>query len=66
MQQENFADIRHKLSVIYKHIQPMHNELWYHKKIHAISEKLSKEKEKKNSASFPLIFLFFIFYVERK
>jgi hypothetical protein len=29
MQQENLADIRHKLSIIYKHIQLMHNELRY-------------------------------------
>jgi hypothetical protein len=47
MQQENLADIRHKLSIIYKHIQSMHNELRYQTKIHTISEKLSKE-EKKN------------------
>jgi hypothetical protein len=44
MQQENLADIRHKLSIIYKHIQLMHNELRYQAKTHTISEKLSKEK----------------------
>jgi len=42
MQQENLADIRHKLSIIYKHIQSMYNELRYQTKIHTISEKLSK------------------------
>jgi hypothetical protein len=37
----------------------MHNELRYQAKIHTISEKLSKEKEKnKNSASSPTIFFF--------
>jgi hypothetical protein len=46
MQQENLTDIRHKLSIIYKHIQSMHNELRYQAKRHAISEKLSKEKIK--------------------
>jgi hypothetical protein len=51
MQQENLAYIRHKLSIIYKHIQSMHNELRYSTKIHAIFEKLSKEKRKKNSTS---------------
>jgi hypothetical protein len=44
MQPENLADISHKLSIIYKHIQSMHNELRYQAKRHAISEKLSKEK----------------------
>jgi hypothetical protein len=44
MQQENLANIRHKLSIIYKHIQAMHNELRYQAKRHAISEKLSKER----------------------
>jgi hypothetical protein len=46
MQQENLADICHKLSIIYKHIQSMHNELRYQAKIYIISEKLSKEKIK--------------------
>jgi len=46
MQQENLADIRHKLSIIYKHIQLMHNELRHQAKTHAVSEKLSKEKKK--------------------
>jgi hypothetical protein len=45
MQQENLADIWHKLSIIYKHIQLMHNELRYQAKTHTISEKLSKEKK---------------------
>jgi hypothetical protein len=47
MQHENLADIRHKLLIIYKHIQSMHNELRYQAKKHAIFEKLSKEKKKK-------------------
>jgi len=40
LQQENLANTKHKLSIIYKHIQLMHNELRYQAKIHAISEKL--------------------------
>jgi hypothetical protein len=39
MQQENLADIRHKLSIIYKHIQLMHNKLKYQGKTYTISEK---------------------------
>jgi hypothetical protein len=46
MQEENLADIRHKLSLIYKHIQLMHNELRYQAKTYTISEKPSKEKIK--------------------
>jgi len=38
----NLADISHKLSIVHKHIQSMHNELRYQ----AISEKLSKENIK--------------------
>jgi hypothetical protein len=57
MQQENLTDIRHKLSVIYKHIQSMHNELKYQVKIHTISKKLFKKKKKQNSASSPPFFL---------
>jgi hypothetical protein len=48
MQHENLADIRHKLSIIYKHIYSMHNELRYQAKRHAISEKLSTIKIKIN------------------
>jgi hypothetical protein len=62
MQQENLADIRHKLSIIYKHIQLMHNKLRHQAKTHAVSEKLSKEKKKK-ICIFSLNFLLF-FYVE--
>jgi hypothetical protein len=48
-------DIRHKLSIIYKHTQLMHNELRYQAKTHTISEKqISKNK---NSASSPLFLL---------
>jgi len=36
----------YKLSIIYKHIQAMHNELRYQAKRHAIFEKISKEKNK--------------------
>jgi len=62
MQQDNLVDIRHKHSIIYKHIQLMHNELRYQAKIHTISEKLSKEKKKK-FCIFSAKFLF-LFYVE--
>jgi hypothetical protein len=55
MQQENLANIRHKLSILYNHIQLMHNELRYQAKIYTISEKLSKAKNK-NSASSSLFF----------
>jgi hypothetical protein len=44
MQQENLADIKHKLLIIYEHIQLMHNELRYQAKTHTIFGKLSKEK----------------------
>jgi hypothetical protein len=66
MQHENLADIRHKLSIIYKHIQLMHNDLRYQAKTHTISEKLSKEKIKFCilSPNFYFYFLFFILYVE--
>jgi len=60
MQHENLADIRHKLLIIYKHIQSMHNELRYQAKKHAIFEKLSKEKKKKKFGIFyPIFFLNF-------
>jgi hypothetical protein len=36
----------HKLLIIHKYIQSMHNELRYQAKRHAISEKLTKEKIK--------------------
>jgi hypothetical protein len=65
MQQENLTDIRHKLSIIYKHIQSMHNELRYQAKIHAISEKLLKEKIKILHL-LPQFFLFLFFYVKKK
>jgi predicted PurR-regulated permease PerM len=55
MQQENLADIKHKLSIIYKHIQSMQKDMQYLKK-------LSKIKNK-NSASSPPIILFFIFFM---
>jgi len=42
MQPENSADIRHKLSIICKHIQLMHNVLRYYGKTHTIYERLSK------------------------
>jgi len=40
------ADIRHKLSIIYKHSQLMRNELRYQAKIHATSDIPRKEKRK--------------------
>jgi hypothetical protein len=40
--QENLADIMHKLLIIYKYIQLIHNELRYQAKIHEMFEKLSK------------------------
>jgi hypothetical protein len=60
MQQENLSDIRHKISIIYKHIQLMHNELRYQAKTYTISKKLSKEKKKKIPHLLPT-YLFFIF-----
>jgi hypothetical protein len=60
MQQENLADIKHKLSIIYKHIQLMHNELRYQAKIYTISEKLSKEKKKKKFRIFSPNFFFLL------
>jgi hypothetical protein len=65
MQQENLADIMHKLSIIYKHIYSMHNELRYQAKPHAISEKLSKEKKKKIMHFLPKIIII-IFFVENQ
>jgi len=69
MKQENLANIRHKLSFIYKHIQSMHNEQRYQEKIHTISKKLSKGKKiknkKQNFASSPPFYLFIYFYVEK-
>jgi hypothetical protein len=62
MQQENLADIRHKLSIIYNHIQLMHNELRYQAKTYTISEKLSKEKIKFYIFS-PNFFFFIIFFM---
>jgi hypothetical protein len=65
MQHENLADISHKLSIIYKHIQLMHNELRYQAKTHTISEKLSKEKIKFCIFS-PNFFFFFFFFFKKK
>jgi len=63
MQLKNLADIKYKISIIYKHIQLMHNELRYQAKAHAIFEKLSKEKHKILHL-LPHFFFFFFFYVE--
>jgi hypothetical protein len=62
MQKENLADIRHKLSIIFKHIQLMHNELRYQAKTYTISENLSIEKKKKKKIQhlFPQFFIFFL------
>jgi hypothetical protein len=62
MQQENLADNRNKLLIIYKHIQLMHNELRYQAKTQTISKNLSTEKIK--FRIFSPIFLF-LFYVEQ-
>jgi hypothetical protein len=62
MQQENLADIRHKLSIVYKHIQLMHNELRYQTKTYTISEKLSKEKIK-ISHFLPNIYIYIYIYI---
>jgi len=59
IQQGNLVDIRHKLSIIFKHIQLMHNELRYQAKIHTISEKLSKEKNK-------ILYLLPLFFMLKK
>jgi hypothetical protein len=59
MQQENLVNIKQKLSIIYKHIQLMHNELRYQAKTYTIFEKLSKEKIKIPHL-LPQFFLFFI------
>jgi hypothetical protein len=71
VQQENLVDIRHKFSIIYKHIQSMHNELKYQAKIHTISKKLSKKKKTKTkfciiSPIFILFIYFIYFYVEKQ
>jgi hypothetical protein len=65
MQQENLTDIRHKLSIIYKHIQLMHNELRYQAKTYTISEKLSKEKIKIQHI-LPQFFFFFFWLKTNK
>jgi hypothetical protein len=65
MQHENLADIMHKLSTIYKHIQLMHNELRYQAKIHMISEKLSKEKQKTKFCIFSPIIIIIIFMLKK-
>jgi len=39
------ADIRHKLSIIYKYSELMHKELRYQAKTHAISYMPRKEKK---------------------
>jgi hypothetical protein len=59
MQQENLANIRHKLSIIYKHIQLMHTELRYQAKTYTIFEKLLKEN--KNSTSSPPYIYIYIY-----
>jgi hypothetical protein len=64
MQHEILAAIKHKLSIIYKHIQLMHNELRYQGKTHTISEKLPKEKNKILHLLPQFFFNFFNFYVE--
>jgi hypothetical protein len=55
----------HKFSIIYKHIQAMHNELRYQAKRHVISEKLLKEKIK-ILHFLPHFFFHFFFMFEKK
>jgi hypothetical protein len=66
MKHGNLADIRHKVSIIYKHIISKHNELRYQVKILVISEKLTKEKKKLLHLSRQLLLFFFLFFVEKK
>jgi len=70
MQQENLVNIRHKLSIIYKHIQAMHIELSYQAKRYAIFEKLLKKKKKKKIMHLPpqffFNFFFFFFFMLKK
>jgi hypothetical protein len=66
MKHGNLADIRHKVSIIYKHIISKHNELRYQVKILVISEKLTKEKKKLLHLSRQLLLLLFFFFVEKK
>jgi hypothetical protein len=63
MQQRNSADIRLKISNIYKYISTTHNELRYQVKIHAIFEKLTKEKKKK---IYCIFFPQFFFLMKKK
>jgi hypothetical protein len=46
MHKKTLADIKHKLSIISKHSQSMHNELRYQAKMHTTSAKLLKRKNK--------------------
>jgi hypothetical protein len=55
---------RYKLSIIYKHIQAMHNELRYQAKTHAIFEKLSKGKKNKILHLLHQFFFFFFFFMK--
>jgi hypothetical protein len=64
MHRKNLADIRHKLSIIYKHIELMHNELRYQAKTHTISKKLPKEK--KIMHLLPHFFFFFLMFKTNK
>jgi len=61
MHRKNLADISHKLSIIYKHIQSMYNELRYQAKRHTIAKRLWKEKKKKKILHhLPQFFFFFV------
>jgi hypothetical protein len=51
------ADSRHKLSILYKHGQLMHNELRYQAKTHAIADTPRKENNKILASSPPIFFL---------
>jgi len=62
MQHKNLADIKHKLSIIYKHIQSMHNEL--RQKDTQYLKSYQKKKYKISASSHPIIIII-IFYVEK-
>jgi hypothetical protein len=66
MQHKNLADIKHKLSIIYEHIQLMHSELRYQAKTHTIAKKLSKAKINKILHLLPQFYLFFMLKTKKK
>jgi hypothetical protein len=59
MHRKKSADIRYKLSIIYKQGQLMRNEVRYQTKIHAISDIPRKEKIKLLQLHHQKLFFFF-------